>query len=405
MRSSSLITRLRGYVRIEIRGREAERFINRAAASGIAVWDVRRTSPERMELCVVIPHFFRLRPLLKETGCRMRLRGRYGFPFWLGKVARRKFFAIGLLLFVVGLYMLSSFVWHISVEGNERIPSHAVLEAARKFGIYPLQWKPRLHDPDTLSRELLSQLPGAAWVGVDIEGTRVRIKVVESARPDPRELMNPRHLVAAKPAEVTVILAEAGKPMVKPHSVVRKGDILISGIIGEAPNQQVVVAKGVVRGIVWEKVRVEVPLVQKARTFTGESERRYYITFGDRAFRIWGFGEPGFENHESIYMRHGLQWRSFKSPVGWMDERLMSTEIEETQLEPDDARQIALERARVAVIASAGPEARLAGEKLLSEKVENGRLYLEALMEVERDIAEEAAIVPHYTPAPPQAPG
>jgi similar to stage IV sporulation protein len=390
----SLLTQIRGYVKIEVRGKHIESFINQAIREGYSIWNVRRTSSEEAELCMLLPQVFTLRPLLKRTGCRMHVLKRYGFPFFLDKLGRRKFFAAGIIFFIIGMYLLSSLVWNVSVEGNERIATHTILEAAAEQGIYPRQWKPRLKDPDELSRGLLSSLPGAAWVGVDVKGTRIHIKIVETTRPDDRELQSPRHLVAAKPAEVTEILAEKGKPMVKPHAVVRKGEVLISGIVGGEQLQDVVVAKGVVRGLVWEKVNVEIPLTRKSKVYTGDSSKRYYVTFGDRALKVWGFGTLAFEQHESVYMSHTLQWRKYRLPIAWMNEKVFDVQIMETALEPADAKQIALEQARLDVLAQSGLDARLADEKVLSEKVEGGILRLEVLMEVEQDITEEQAIVP-----------
>jgi similar to stage IV sporulation protein len=399
MRSSTL-AKMRGYVKIEVRGKQIEAFINRAIQEKFIVWNMRRTSSEQVELFIVLPHLFKLRPLLRSSRCRLRILERHGLPFLLDKLERRKFFAVGIVLFVIGIYAMSSFVWSIRVEGNERISTQTILDAANKQGIQLKKWKPLLREPEELSRSLLSELPGAAWIGVDIKGTRVYIKVVETTRPDDRELLSPRHLIAAKSAEVTEILAEKGKAMVKPHSVVRQGDILISGIVGNDEHQDVVVAKGIVRGIVWEKVQVQIPLIQKTKVYIGETKKRYYIAFGERALKVWGFGALPFELHESEYMSHTLQWRNYKLPVAWMNEKVLAVEQTETSLEPADARQIALEQARLNVIAEAGPDARLANEKLLSERVEDGILHVEVLMEIERDIAEEQAIVPEQSPNP-----
>jgi similar to stage IV sporulation protein len=392
---SSMLTKIRGYVKIEVRGKQIEAFINRAIQERFIVWNMRRTSSEQVELCIVLPHLFKLRPLLRRSRCRLRILERHGLPFLLDKLERRKFFAIGLLLFVIGIYAMSSFVWSVSVEGNERISSQTILEEAGKLGIHEKKWKPMLKDPEVLSRSLLSELPGAAWVGVDIKGTRVYIKIVETTRPDDRELLSPRHLVAAKSAEVTEILAEKGKPMVKPHTVVRKGDILISGIVGSDEFQDIVVAKGTVRGVVWEKVHVQIPLVQKTKVYIGETKKRYYIAFGERVLKVWGFGSLPFELHESEYMRHTLQWRDYKLPVAWVNEKVLAVDMMETTLEPADAKQRALEQARLNVLAEAGPDARLVNEKLLSERIEEGIMHVEILIEVERDIAEEQVIAPN----------
>src|SRR5690606_16372968 len=105
------------------------------------------------------------------------------------KMEARIFFAMGLVLFILGIYVLTQLVWHVEVEGNERIPYDDIIAVAEQQGIHPFQWKFKLDEPEVLSRTLTHSLPGAAWVGVEIKGTRIRIKVVEQTLPVPKQLM------------------------------------------------------------------------------------------------------------------------------------------------------------------------------------------------------------------------
>jgi similar to stage IV sporulation protein len=227
-----MISYIRGNVTVQVRGRRLEEFLNTCSVKKIVTWDVRYRG-SKLELTLHLSDFFRLRPLLKQTGCRAHVKTRQGLPFFLVRLERRKFFAAGLLLFVLGMYLLSSIVWSVHITGNGKIPKDEVLEAARKHGIHSLQWKPKLDDPAQLSRELLAELPGATWIGVEVKGTQVQIEIVEAVEPDRQELLNPRHLVSTSDAVVTEIFAERGKPVVEPNTAVKKGQILISGIIGD----------------------------------------------------------------------------------------------------------------------------------------------------------------------------
>jgi similar to stage IV sporulation protein len=401
---SQFFNRIRGYVQVEIRGKVLERLLNAVIERRFGVWDIRRKDEHTVLLYILVSDFFRLRPLLKQTGSRVRVKGRFGLPFLLDKLGRRKTFVAGIVAFIVGIYLLSSLIWSVDVEGNDKLSASDIFEAARKQGIERFQWKFRLKDPDTLSRELQRQLPGTAWVGVEIEGTRVRIKVVESTRPDERELMSPRHLVASKNALVTEILAEKGKPLVRPNMNVKKGDILISGVIGDEASQQTVVAKGTVRGIVWHEATIEIPLVLKQKVYTGETKSRSYLVIGSRGLQVTGYGKLPFSQYEIKPDRKVLQWRQYMLPIGWLKETYMESKLEEIPLEPEEAKRIALEHARAEVTADAGADAKLRGEKIiLHEKSDNGKVYMKALFEVEQNIAEELPIVSQPAPSAPPA--
>jgi len=391
---SSFISSITGYVKVEIRGKRIERLLNLAVQNRYSLWDVSSVGREKSEGFVALRDFFRLRPLLKQTGCRIHVLERYGLPFFLDKLGKRKFFAVGMLLFVIGIYLLSSVVWNVRVEGTVKLKPEQVLQAARQAGIYPMQWKFRLQDPDTLSRNLHTLLPGTAWVGVEIHGTQIRIRVVESKAPEQSPLMSPRNLIAAKNALVTEIFAEKGRPMVKRNTYVRKGDLLISGTIGEGEGQQTVVSQGTVRGIVWYTSKIESPLTRTYKVYTGDQKGRSYLVIGSRALQITGYGKPPFDQYETITDQSVLQWRQFKLPLGLMREKLMGMRMEEEPVDPAEAKALGLQQARTDLLREAGPDARIVSEKILHEKTENGKVYIEVHFEVEQNIAEEQPIIP-----------
>lgn len=394
-----MISYIRGHVKIKVRGRRLEEFLNECSLKKIITWDVRYRG-SMLELHIHLSDVFRLRPLLRQTGCRMHVVERQGLPFFLVRMERRKFFAAGLLLFVLGMYLLSSIVWSVQVTGTDKIPKHEVLEAAKKHGIYALQWKFKLDDPAELSRDLLSELPGATWIGVEMRGTQVQIEVVEAAQPEKQELLSPRHIVSSADAVVTEIFAERGKPLVEPNVAVKKGDILISGIIGnleDPEDQATVAAKGEVKGLVLYEYRIEIPLTLKYKVYTGQWHTRNYAVVGNRGLQVTGYGGPKYEHSEVITERNGVQWRNFKLPFGWMEEKVMEVEYAEEKLAIEDAREIALQQATSELKVMTGPDSEIVEHKILHEKTENGKVYMKALFEVNQSITDEMIIVPEST--------
>lgn len=400
---SNLVSLIRGFVRLRVRGERVEAFLNRLVDEHILVWNISRL-PDRgeLELDIHLSDFFRLRAWLRETGCRMRVLARFGMPFWLARLERRKFWAAGLILFVLGMYMLSSFVWSVEVVGNSRISTHEIREVAAKQGIRPWAWKFRLPQVDELSTRMMQHLPDAAWVGVSMQGTRVTIEIVETTVPEPRELMSPRHLVSTSDAVITHIFAEEGKPMVRRNMRVKKGDILISGLIGDEELQRAVVAKGEVRGLVWHEYEIRVPLNQKRKVYTGNEQQRFYLVLGNRALQISGYGQEDFEEEAVFTDRKELRWRSYSIPFGWMKQSAKEVRLEEVQLSESAAREMGLSQARADVYAKFGREAQIHDEKILHVDVQNGKVYMKVLFEVEHEISEELPIVYIKHPDPDQ---
>jgi similar to stage IV sporulation protein len=316
-------------------------------------------------------------------------------------LGRRKLFAAGIAGFVIGLYLLSSLVWQVTVTGNEKLTETQILETAKAAGIRPMQWKFRLKDPDSLARTLHAALPGTSWVGVEIHGTELIIKIVESKEPDKKPELAPQHLIATRNALVTQIFAEKGKPLVAPQTYVRKGAVLISGVIGDENNSQLVAAAGKVTGLVWYSSHIEVPMTQSYKTYTGESFKRSYLTVGSRALKLTGYRQKVYDSHEIIAEKSSVNWRGYSIPLGWMKEKVMEYRVETRKLTPVQAERIGLMRARSDILLEAGSEAKIAGEKVLARRLESGRMIMEVHFEVDQPIAVGLPI----SAAPPAAEG
>jgi similar to stage IV sporulation protein len=387
------LTKLRGTVTLAVRGENVEDFINLLTEHHIPVWNVRPMGTTLAEMNLLLPHVFLLRPLLRRTGCKMHILKRQGLPFVAVRLAKRKFFLAGLALFWIGLLLMSSLIWDIEVKGNDKLSTESVLKAARQEGLYPFQWSFRLSSQDKLSRALMQKLPQASWIGVEKQGTLVTIQVVEASQPAPEPLYSPRHLISNADAVVTEIFAEQGRPVVHKNTRVKKGAILISGTLGDEENQQQVVAKGEIKGLVWHEYEIISPMVRCSSTYTGNSHERLYLVLGNRAVQLWGYGKIPYPAHKTTVEHDPLTWRSYKLPVGWMTESVRETRIQEEKLTEAEAKETGIEGARANILAKYGKGTKIMSQKILHEKRDNGKVYMKVLFEVEQDIAEELPLV------------
>jgi similar to stage IV sporulation protein len=316
-----------------------------------------------------------------------------GLPFVCHRFGRRKWFAFGALSFVLILFLLSSVIWSVDVVGNEQLSDETVLQAAAAQGLVPRQWKFRLPQPNELSARLTRSLPHVAWVGVQIQGTAVTIRVVESTVPKRAELQNPRHLVAAADGVITSILATRGNPVVNIHKRVKKGDVLISGFLGEGEQRQIVVADGEVRGMVWYEYWIRSPLMHTTQRFTGQKQLKRYLIIGNRAVQLTGYNQQAFDHAKTDVIRDQFQWRTWKLPIGWMTEVEQESQLEKTKLDPKEAKTLGMVNARADLLSKVGKMANIRHEKILQEHMDNGKVVMKVLFAVEMDIATEQPIL------------
>lgn len=383
-----------GYVKILIKGRRLERLINRMMDNRFEIWHIRRLNEHTAELSITVPDFFRSRSLFKENGCTARILKKEGLPFALRKMRRRAGFTAGLVMFGVLLYLLSTVIWSVEIEGvTHPETEHALRQELAKLGVERGKFKFLADDYQEIQRQIMSVVPNTTWVGFQYEGTTAILKVVEKTLPkiDPKH--GPRHLVARKKAVIYDLFVERGQPMVKTNQYVEPGDILVSGIIGTDDGEQIVSASGKVWGEVWYEANIGVPLIQQSSVMTGEHLTRYAFKFGDFSLRLWGFGESPYDHSTINKDEYSLTWRNWSLPLSWVVETEHEVRKVTKELTTEEAVKLGVQVGRNQLLRELDPDAEIKEENILRQHVENGKVYIKMHYSVIEDIASEQSII------------
>ena len=140
----------KGSVRIRVTGREPERFFNLCGHHNITLWDVTEHKG-CFDMSLLPEDFFRLLPIRRKSGVRIRIQKKQGLPFFYRRSLKRKAFFIGIFLCLAGLYTLSQFIWNIHVEGNYANSTQTILNSLDAAGIHHGSWKKRVDCSQTAS--------------------------------------------------------------------------------------------------------------------------------------------------------------------------------------------------------------------------------------------------------------
>ena len=92
--------------------------MNMAAYRGVYLWEVAREGAS-MTMKAAGNSLELLQACAEKTGCALEVLSYGGLPVFLGRFGRRQVWTAGLLFFAAGLYLMSSFVWVMRIEGNE----------------------------------------------------------------------------------------------------------------------------------------------------------------------------------------------------------------------------------------------------------------------------------------------
>ncbi|MFD2171096.1 sporulation protein YqfD [Tumebacillus lipolyticus] len=374
-----------GYVVMSLRGERIPELLNRATEQGILFWEIKQVGENVYRLKMHRKDVARLRALLSKTRTRIRFERKRGVPFLAWRARRRKFFVAGALTFFISLYALTSFVWEVEVSGDlQRLQQERILQAASEIGIHRGMRIGKLPDTDILQNQLLDKIPELFWAGVQIQGTKISIQVVEKVPGIEAPSNQPQNIVASKKGVVKQIQPHRGVAMVKRETLVVPGQVLISGTLDDGKTR--VHASGVVKAAVWYTSKLTVALKTSRKAFTGEAVEKQFLTFFGHPVQIWGYGKVPFENAEETSEDKALKIGDFVFPIQFRTTTYQEVEAEQVTLTKEQAEEEALRLARMDLQGKIGEDAEFTKQKVLRSTIKDGNLEVEVFSEVLENI-------------------
>ncbi|KEO83806.1 sporulation protein YqfD [Tumebacillus flagellatus] len=389
----------RGYVVVSVRGDRVPEMLNRATQSGIELWEIRQTKGNTYRLRMHRDDVKRLRSILRETGSRIHFERKLGIPFLAWRAWRRKFFLAGALTFLVAFYVITSMIWNIEVTGDlKRVSPETVEEVAKEVGIYKGAWKGKLPDTDILQAQLLDKLPQLAWVGVQVQGTKVTIQAVDKIPGTTPQPTNPQNVVSSKKATIREIFVHKGKAAVVRGQVVQVGQVLINGSLGNKS----VHASGIVKAETWYRSDLSIPLSAESKSYTGNSVEKHFLTFWGHPVQIWGYGQIPFQEMETVNDDKALTIGSFTFPIQYRHATYKETQTQKAELTEAEALDLAKEFAKSDVLTKVGKNGIVESQNVLRKELKDGKLEISILNKAIEEIGQPQEFSPQ-PPADPQA--
>lgn len=220
-----------GYAIIIVKGLKIERFINLAVVNGIYLWDIEKIDCTSIKAKINIKDFHKLRWIVRKTDSRIKINEKCGMPFKVRTIKKRKWFFLGLGALLIFLYILSSYIWMIEILGLKNISEQVILDNLSQHGLKIGMRKCKI-DKRNVESKMLIIMPELTWIGVEVKGTKASITIVEKG-PEPQFISKdePCHIIAKKNGVIDKILVLNGDGVAKDGDTVKKGQLLVTGVI------------------------------------------------------------------------------------------------------------------------------------------------------------------------------
>lgn len=222
---------IRGFVTFEVSDGFTERFINLCAANRIAIWDV-SIRDERLKASILVRNFRRLRPVLRKAGCKITITSKAGLPFFFHKNKKRSGLLICVIFFSLFATVMNQFIWTVEVTGTSTVGHEEIIRVTRELGLKKGSLASAI-DTTAISRLAVNHFSGKLlWMAINIKGSKAMIEVRDYVDEHIDEsFTEPCNLVADFDGTLLTVEIFNGDREVFPGNAVKKGDLLISGVV------------------------------------------------------------------------------------------------------------------------------------------------------------------------------
>lgn len=326
MKLINILRYVKGYVKFTVSGGFRERFINLCSAEGIRIWNV---VPEigQIRASVSIRNFHRLRKIVKESGVTLKITEKRGLPLFLKKHRHRAVLMLG-VFFILGFYIIMNrFIWFIEVEGTQTVSHEEIINVLADYGVKIGAYAPNI-DSISVGRNAINYFNGRLlWMSVNVNGSKAVIEVRDYVdKHEDTTFGEPCNIVADFDGTILSIETINGDKEASPGSAVKKGDLLISGVIQNRDmSASYLEARGKITAHHNQQFTRSYNKKSRSHKFADVKERTYLELIGLKL-------PPYFHNSDAAFSyAESLTLQGIKLPFGIIYE----TEVKEYETEEE----------------------------------------------------------------------
>lgn len=373
-------------LKISIKGRKIERFIEKITRSGINIYKMDKVGREEINIIINKDDYDKL--LKIKTIYEYSILDGYGFIRLRKNIKINKLFIFLIIFGIIIVYCLSNVIFKVEVVYNDKTIRDFIINELDKRGVKKYTLKKSFNELQKIKQDILDEYKDKLeWLEIETLGTNYIVRLEERKLNDTTKNYDKQNVVAGKDAIIKKIEAYSGQIVKEINSYVKKGDIIISGNItlnDEVKN--LVRADGKVYGEVWYKVDVSYPLTYKEEKETGKKQKVFVINFLNKSYNLsLNSFKTKTSDSKTIY-------QSLLLPFSVTYENQREIKIIDEVYTIDEAIKKAEERGKKEIESKLSDKEKIINSKDLKVDIKDSKIELEIFYAVYEDITEYAKI-------------
>lgn len=311
-----LIQKVLGYINFKIEGGNLEKFLNLTARAGITLWNLGRDGAT-LYASALEKNLKILTEQAKKAGASFTVISIKGLPVKFERHKGRIGFIVGAVIFIVILFYFSGFIWSVEITGNSTVSTADIEYTLSELGLSPGVRKNSFNSK-SLEQQALMKLPELSWMHINLDGSVAKVEVGERTQ-EPEIVADDRpcNIKASQTGQILSIQVYEGVTELKVNDTVKKGELLVSGVIEEPKTQitRYVHARAKVIARTEHQLTVTVPYKTIKTEDTGKVVKKYALDIMNAEIPFYRSEPQG--NYRRLVYKSPLTIFGVQFPIAW----------------------------------------------------------------------------------------
>ncbi len=377
---NNLIYKFTNKIRLNIKGKNIERFIKRLKTNNIDILEIKYLKYNEINIIIYEKDYNKIVDL--KTIYEIKKLNSYGIIKIKEIIGIYKYIFIFFALAISLIIFLSNIIFKVEVIHTDNEIRTLLKEELEKYKIKKYQFKKNYQEIQNIKNAILDKYKDKIeWLEIVENGTSYIVRLESRIIPNNEINYNKQNVVASKSAVIKKIIAENGEIVKDINSYVTKGDIVISGnIYLNNEIKDTVKAEGKIYGEVWYNVNVSYPYVYSEVKELDNFQNIYVLKIFDKSieFTLNKFKDKRVDERTILF--HPFL------PFSLVKQKQKEIETISLVLTSEEAKEKAIEEAISKMKKNLASDEKIIDYKILKSNIKEDKIILDIFFTVYENI-------------------
>ncbi len=383
---NSLFVKLQNKVKLNIQGKNIERFIKRLKSNNIDLLNIKYLKYNSINIVIYQKDYDKVLKL--KTTYEINQLDTYGII----KIKRiMNVYKYALIFIALGIFLiifLSNIIFNVEVIHNDKELREFLLNELEKYGLKKYKFKVSFQEIQKIKNSILEEYHDKIeWLEIEERGTSYIVRLESRVIPNQEVNYDKQNVVAKKSAIIKKIVAENGEVVKNINSYVNKGDVIISGnIYLNEEIKDIVKAEGKIYGEVWYNINVSYPYIYSEIKELDNFQDVYVLKLLNKSLELTlnKFDDKRVEEEKILY-------HSFL-PFSLVKQRQKEVQTISYVLTSEEAKDKAIDEAIKKMQERLNNEEKIIDYQVLKVNIKDDKIILDMFFTVYEDITSYSKI-------------